>query len=138
MISSFRDETKICMVLEFCPDRTIGDLMKTYDDKVCSLSWNSLCCLPWFCFYSVSSRKTSSYPLCWTFSCFILPSLYWYSETGFQKLLKVQMKLSLDFDEFFNNENREFLNLLKAPWYKTWKHSNQRWPCKTCRLRPRD
>lgn len=33
MISSFRDETKICMVLEFCPDRTIGDLMKTYDDK---------------------------------------------------------------------------------------------------------
>ena len=42
MISSFRDETKICMVLEFCPDRTIGDLMKTYDDKVCSLSWNFL------------------------------------------------------------------------------------------------
>ena len=43
MISSFRDETKICMVLEFCPDRTIGDLLKTYDDKVCSLSRNSLC-----------------------------------------------------------------------------------------------
>lgn len=63
MISNFRDETKICMVLEFCPDRTIGDLMKTYDDKVCS-SCHEIPYLGFILFYSVPSRKTSCYPLC--------------------------------------------------------------------------